>query len=360
MKKAHFLTIFAAVLLLAGCSANESSTGEQKIVNVTEVRQMEYETGFNYLGIVRAKDTKNYSFLSGGRLEEVYVKVGDQVMVGTPLAKLDTSSLEISINTARTNVNSLKSSVDTAKSALDATASLHAHGYISDKEWEAQNNQFVTLSGNYDMAVDSLKQAEKSLKESTLYADEDGVVMEVPYKAGEVIGSGYPAVILKSNQKVVTIGVSAEDIGEVDINSTVLIDTSIKGTVDSIDQYPDENTRTYPVDVIFESDQYMIGDMVDVQITTGKALGCFVPIQSLFNIDGLDFVYMVNGDGVVSRRQITREELREDMVRVEGVEPGMSIINDGLKNIKENDQVMISPSETTYENTESQNKDGES
>lgn len=356
MKRACWGVIVILPLLLSGCAEKEPAVSKGRVVNVTPVEEMEYETGYNYLGIVRARDTKNYSFLSGGKLEDVYVEEGEAVKAGGALAKLDTSSLEISINTARTNVNSLKASVAAAKSALDASAALHASGYISDKDWEAQNSQYITLSGNYEMAVDSLKQAEKNLRESTLYAQEDGIVMEVPYKKGEIIGSGYPAVVLKSNQKVVTVGVSAKDIASVNVSSEVMIDDTVKGSIDSISQYPDEKTRTYPVDVVFESEQYMIGDMVDVDIITGTSSGCFVPVQSIFNIDGLDFVYIVDENGIVSRRQITQEELKDDRVRVDGIELGMSVISDGLKNIKENDQVTVLPDES--EMTESE--EGES
>lgn len=360
MKKLCFWIIVISTFLLAGCSGKETSVPEKKLVKVTPVEVIEYETGYDYLGIVQAKDTKNYAFLSGGKLEEVYVKAGEAVKAGDPLAKLDSSSLEININTARTNVNSLKASVATAKSALDASAVLHASGYISDKDWEAQNSQYITLSGSYDMAVDSLKQAEKSLQEATIYAQEDGIVMEVPYKAGEIIASGYPAVILKSSQKVVTVGVSAEDISKVHMDSKVKIDDTVEGRIDSIDQYPDEKTRTYPVDVTFDSEQYMIGDMVDVRIITGKESGCFVPVQSIFNIDGLDYIYFVDESGIVSRQQITWQELKDDKVRVEGLEPGMSVVSDGLKNIKENDSVTIVEDEPETESSESGSKEGES
>ena len=341
MKKNCCYMMLSILVLLTGCSAQKTAAAEQKVVETVLVQQKEYDTGLDYLGIVRAKETKNYSFLSGGKLETMYVKEGDRVSAGDPLAKLDTSSLEISINTAKTSVNSLKNSVDTARSALDAAAALHASGDISDKEWESQSSQFVTLTGNYEIAEDSLKQAEKNLKESTIYAQEDGYVMEVPYKAGEVIGAGYPAAVLKSNQKVVTIGISVDDISLITPESRVVIDTWVNATVDSIGQYPDEGTRSYPVDLAFESDQYSIGDMVNVKVVTGKESGCFVPVQSIFNIDGLDYIYTVDEGGKVVRRQVTRGELQEDMVRVDGIKDGMTVINDGIKNIKENEIVAI-------------------
>lgn len=48
--------------------------------------------------------------------------------------------------------------------------------------------------------------------------------------------------------------------------------------------------------------------------------------------------------------------MKDDRVRVDGIELGMSVISDGLKNIKENDQVTVLPDES--EMTESE--EGES
>lgn len=360
MRKDFLIVMFIAMVFLAGCSDGNTMEKEQKTVNAVSVEVMEYDAGLDYLGIVRAKETKNYSFLSGGKLEAVYVKEGEEVAAGTPLAKLDTSILEITINTAKTNANSLKKSLETAKSTLDASAVLHSSGCIADKEWEAQESQYVTLAGNYEMALDKLKQAEKNLKDATIYADSDGYVMEVPYKEGEVVAAGYPVAVMKSSQKVVSIGVSTDDISKVSLMSAVKIDGKVNGRIDSIGQYPDENTRAYVVDVVFDSDEYVIGDMVDVHIITGKRNGCFVPVQSIFNIDGLDYVYVVDGNSLVSRKQVVKGELREDMVQVEGVEEGMTIIRDGIKNIKEQDIVAVaSPSSAIAENINTENRQNE-
>lgn len=340
MKKTNLIVILAFIILFVGCSNDNTVQTQSKNVNTSTVSIKEYDTGLDYLGIVRAKDTKNYAFLSGGKLEHIYVEAGEKIKAGDLLAQLDTSSLEISANTARINVNSLKNSLETAKSALDATEVLHDNGVIADKDWEAQESQYVMLEGNYEIAQNNLEQAEKQLIDSTIYADEDGYVMEVPYKEGEIIAAGYPVVIMKGSQKVISVGVSTDDIVKVTSTSAVKVDGKITANIDSIGQYPDEKTRAYTVDVVFESDKYEIGDMVEVQIITGKNSGCFVPVQSIFNIDGIDYVYVVNEEGIVSRKQITRGELCNDMVQVDGIVKGTVIIRDGVKNIKENDVVI--------------------
>ena len=341
MKKTNLIVLIFTILLV-GCSKDNTVQTQSKNVNTSTVSRKEYDTGLDYLGIVRAKDTKNYAFLSGGKLAHVYVEAGDEIKAGDLLAKLDTSSLEISANTAKINASSLKKSLQTAKSTLDATKVLHDSGVIADKDWEAQESQYVTLKGNYEIAQNNLEQAKKQLIDSTIYAEEDGYVMEVPHKEGEIIAAGYPVVTMKGSQKVISVGVSTDDIVKVSKTSTVKVDGKVTANIDSIGQYPDEKTRAYTVDVVFESDKYEIGDMVEVQIMTGKNSGCFVPVQSIFNIDGIDYVYVVNEEGIVSRKQITRGELCNDMVQADGIENGTVIIRDGVKNIKENDIVISS------------------
>jgi len=349
MRKGQIVIFSLACVILAGCSPENQADHPKKIVQTVPVTTGEYEEGPEYLGIVMAKETKNYAFLGGGKLETLYVKEGDSIRKGEPLAKLDTSSLELNIDTAKANVNSLQSALDTAKAALDASGVLYANGDISAMAWKSQNSEYEALKGNYKTAVNGLEQAEKNLKDSTLYADSDGYVMEIPFHEGEIIGAGYPAVVMKSDQKVVTIGVSADDISKVFKDSRVLIDGTVEASIDKIGQYPDEKIRAYPVDVAFDSDAYVIGDMVSVKIITEKRKGAFVPVQSLINIDGLDYVYIVNQNGLLSRRQVICGSFIQDMVQVEGLEPGAVVVSEGVKSVKENDQVVLADQEEEKE-----------
>ncbi len=52
-------------------------------------------------GIVKASDEINLGFKSTGRIEKIYVEVGDSVETGQSLAKLDTSQLVIQLNEAQ-------------------------------------------------------------------------------------------------------------------------------------------------------------------------------------------------------------------------------------------------------------------
>ncbi|GIW11149.1 MAG: hypothetical protein KatS3mg061_2206 [Dehalococcoidia bacterium] len=57
-------------------------------------------------GTVQANTTARLAFRSGGYLAEVYVRVGDSVKAGQPLAKLDTKDLEITLRQQQANLAS--------------------------------------------------------------------------------------------------------------------------------------------------------------------------------------------------------------------------------------------------------------
>jgi RND family efflux transporter MFP subunit len=356
--------IWAVILLLVGIGATVTLTSWQKeagietvppIVSVQSVTSERYDVGLDYVGVVKAKETKNYAFLTGGKIAVIYVEKGDHIHAGDRLASLETTSLELSRRSAQASLSNLDTSIKAAKISLDtlesATASyqkLYAAGAMSDKEWEAksaeyevQKASYENLLGNHEISQIQIDTLDKNINDSTLYADTDGYVMELPYHEDEVVGSGYPMVIAKSAEKIVTIGVSTEDYPKISKSSQVLINDTIKGTVDSIAAYPDEETRTYAVDLLFSSNAIALGETVNVKVLTGKETGCFVPIKSVFTIDGIDYVYVVDSKGKINKYQVVRGEISGNKVRVSNLTVNTKVVTENVENLKENELVTI-------------------
>ena len=117
----------------------------------------------------------------------------------------------------------------------------------------------------------------------------------------------------------------------------------------NISAFPDEETMLYPVDIAFNSDQIVAGDTVDVQIVTGEGKGTFIPLESTFNLDGIDYVFIVSGNDTkqdkINKHQVELNEIKEDQIRVTGLKPGMKVVVDGVKSLKENDFVTVKAKE---------------
>lgn len=349
-KNIIIIIIFLILILITGFTifnSNESDadTVISKNVSVQKVTAESYATSLDYRGIVQPYETKNYAFLLGGKIEKIYVEKGQQIKPGDILAKLDTETLELNSSTAAQNVQSLENSVRLSKSYLDAMESLYEQGAIASKELEAKQTEYQNLLNSYEMAKNSLSGAAEGIQNATLYSDMTGYVMELPFKEGEIAGAGYPVVIGKSEGIKVTVGVSVDDYAKISTESAVLINGNIEGKINSISAFPDEETMLYIVDVLFDSNEIVIGETVDVQIITGMGEGCFIPIESVFNLDGIDYVYTVSEDEAknmkVNKQQVTLHEIKDSNIRITGLKAGAQVVTAGVKSLKENDIVNI-------------------
>ncbi len=498
-ESAIFIAAAVAVCSLCGCG-KESVKDEGKLVTSSQVANDYYDVKLDYQGLVRSKDTRNYSFMTGGKVEAVYVEEGQFVHSGDVLAQLDAVELENgaaqsannriisqnnlnkteasyltnitnaeinmrtlqtsiaaidanisayqgSIAAAETGVDALRGTVDTdrtqidalqqnidafeskltstrsavdlAKTNLDRIQELYDKGAVSKSELENMQTQYDDAEASYQQAVAqqatnksnldklvaghdanlaqidannaqigsmyaqlstlnsqrtqaanqlqtaqtelsnlkssmqsdvgsqkaaeriselSAEQAQRAVDNATLVADGDGYVMAVNSKAGEMTGSGVPAVIVKSDTKVVSVGVSIDDYSKLGSVSEVHINGDIQGKIDNIAQYPDEGTRTYTVEITFSDRTLAMGEIVDVELVTEVAEGVFIPIDSIINIDGLDYVYVVNDDDTVTRTQVELGEVKDTTVQVLNL-TDERIVTSGIKALNDNDKV---------------------
>ena len=85
--------LLASVFTLSACGKKDTGVNA-KLVTAEQTISDTYDVKLNYQGMVKSKETKNYSFLSGGKLEKVYVKEGELVRKGYTLAQLDAVELK--------------------------------------------------------------------------------------------------------------------------------------------------------------------------------------------------------------------------------------------------------------------------
>lgn len=372
MKKrvtAIFLIVGCLSAMLSGCGTTESTPASTKTVSIVQVESQSYDVGINYTGIVQPKETNNHAFLTGGKIETIYVEKGDYVSAGDPLAKLDTTQLELSAsmsangaeiarNTISTLEESLKASqlaLETAQLNLERCQALYEIGAAALVEVENMQLQLASQQATHIQLQNELanaqasvensdltqQQALQSLADATLTSDRDGIVMDLLFQEGEVVGAGYPVVITKSEELMVKVGLSVEDYSRISKDCRVSINGTIEGTIDTIASYPDPDTRVYAVEIIFSDPELSAGDTVDVTIFTGQETGFSIPVESIFQVDGLDYVYVVNEENRVNRKQVILGQLDGSNVRVDGLEEDMRIITAGAKLINENDIVSI-------------------
>ncbi len=179
---------------------------------------------------------------------------------------------------------------------------------------------------------------------ATIYASIDGVISEVINRAGDVIGAGYPVLILRSSEQIVQVGVTDVDLVRIEkfgnpVISINLDEKIFEAKLEDINKIPDESSRTYTVTVALDNkSDYLIGKLGKVSFELARINGIWLPINHVQN-DGEDYVYIVNSENRVERRNLILKQINNDMVRVEGLEDGNRVITIGNSIVKEGQQV---------------------
>ena len=266
---------------ITGCTQEDPIAAVEKVrqVSVVTVEDEAFRETIRYNGFITANQIIPLSFTQNGKVKDIKVEEGQKVKMGDVLVTLE------------------------------------------------------PLSAKADPA-------------GTLYASMDGVVAEVVNKSGDLIGAGYPVVVLRTEEQVIKVGVTEEDVQRIDKfgNPVVTIDIdgkSVNATLTDINRIPDESSRTYTLTVSLDSEdekQHLIGQLVTVSFELARMNGIWLPISHVQN-DGEDYVYIVNAENRVERRNLKLNELNNDLIRVEGLDEGDRVITVGNSFVKEGQEV---------------------
>jgi RND family efflux transporter MFP subunit len=335
--------------LATGCSRGDdgltASANTEQVVQVRTIeKQMKYET-LDETGIVSAKDIVPYSLKLGGILKDVYVEIGDSVFAGQLLAEADNSDAEIGVQSASEMVAAAQLDYEKAVAArdyyqnlYDQTETLYNSGAVSKKDLDDLGLQLELSQKDVDQANKVLNQARLDSVYKNSQADDfsivsglDGTVVDVLHKSGEIVGAGYPVVIVSGNEQMVSIYLTQEEMERLEASDAPVIqmtigDETVEGTLDAISHIPDEMTRTYRVDIAISGDKnYLLGALCDVSFQIHAIDGFWVPIAYIKNDNGA-FVYVVNNEGRIEVKSVTLHEISGESVRVEGLAEGDQIV----------------------------------
>ncbi len=195
--KKRWLILFpmAAVIVILIILSGGKKTEEYSTVEVVSgpLVQTVSETG-----TVKPVQELSLNFLSAGRISNIYVKIGDEVASGTPLAALDSASLAIKRSEAEAGLRIAEASL----SKIIAGASLETVAVSRSEIEQAQANESAArtdLEKIKKTVAENIVQAEKTLR------DLESTALSTPTPQEQAVVSATTALenTKKSNQKLV-------------------------------------------------------------------------------------------------------------------------------------------------------------
>jgi RND family efflux transporter MFP subunit len=344
---AKILMLLATVAVVAtGCNKKDENTtqnAEKKVQQVTlaQVTTEDVDQLYEYTAVVQAEATNNIAPTIAGRIDAIYVEVGDMVKKGQKLVSMDA-----------TNEANLKTQLDNMETSFKRIDELYKAGGISKSDWDAQKAQLDVLRSNY----------QNTIVNTTLTSPLNGVVTLRNYDSGDIY-AGNPILQVQQISPVkILINVSESQYKQVKLGMTAKVkievfeDEEFTGKVTLLYPTIDTRTHTFPVEITLANANAKIrpGMYAHVTMNYGTAQHVVIPDQCIIKQQGSGdrYVYVYH-DGKVSYQKVTLgRRMGERYELISGVESGSFVVTTGQTKLNNGMSVKVKNPEVLSEQVE--------
>ncbi len=339
------IMLLALVAITAvGCNKKEETKTEvkqEKIQKVTlaQVVTEDVEQLYEYTAVVEPEATNNIAPTIAGRIEKIYVEVGDMVSQGQKLVTMDA-----------TNLSNLKTQLDNMEVTFKRIDELYKAGGVSKSDWDAQKTQLDVLRTNY----------QNTLINTTLTSPLSGIITMRNYDSGDIYAGNpilqvqqiTPVKILinvsESQYKSVKLGMSAK------VKIDIYEDEEFTGKVTLLYPTIDSRTHTFPVEITLANANKKIrpGMYAHVTMNYGTMQHVVVPDNCIIKQQGSGDRYVyVYKDGKVSYKKVELGRRMNDRYElISGVESGEYVVTTGYTKLRDGVAVEVKNAEVLKSN----------
>jgi efflux transporter, RND family, MFP subunit len=207
---------------------------EDTITYITQpVRRQNVEKVVNATGEVKAVDLVTVGAQVSGKIEKLYVSIGQTVKMGDMIAEIDSTTQQNDVDIAKAKMSSYQAQLKAAKTSLKIAKKQYQRMQSLKKQNAASTEDLENAEDGYESSMSKVAEIEASLKETEISlstaeinlgytkitAPLDGTIVSVPVKVGQTINAAMdtPTIvqIADLNQMEIYIEISEGDIGNI-------------------------------------------------------------------------------------------------------------------------------------------------
>ncbi len=271
-----------------------------------------------------------------GTVEHIYVKMGDPVKKGDPLAAIRSPD----VSDAYSSYLSVLAQVKQAERIYNLNKQLFELGAITKNDLinsEASYEQVkAVLEGNKrKLEIYGVNQERGFTDEHLIKSPMSGSVVDIPAHVGDRVDTANPLMIVADPSKVVVVAniydteISYVHRGkEVTFTTDVSPSTPFKGVVTYVSDTSDPDSKTIKTYIriggstpVFKQNMFL-----KMRILNGKRVYPVVPKTALLYKDGKFTVYISIGGKYEPREVKTAFEVSDKLIAVEGLKDGDEIV----------------------------------
>lgn len=339
----------------AGCSEQQAAQTPPKPppvpVRVAPVERQDVRRSVTLVGTVEPWKRSTVASDLAGRVVAFPVKAGREVKRGDLLARLDTDTLMIQLESAMASRAEWVVRHDQAKLDLERIKALFEKEAVTRKERDDAISEELALRRRLSQLDAEIRRVRDRIKKSRIVAPFDGWIIEEHTEIGQWVEEGGPVVEMVDLSRL-QVGVPVPErfvpfVRRGDPVTAVfdgLPGFKAAGTVYSIVAQADRAARTFPVKMEIPNSDFVIkgGMVARVTLTVGETYEALVvPKDALVLKGGNQFLFLVQ-NGVVVQKQVKPGIHTDGLVEVSGeLEAGMDVVTQGNERLLPGQAVRI-------------------
>lgn len=278
---------------------------------------------------------------------------GQRVSEGMQLGRIDDSSINDQVISAKSMVTQAQVAVDQANREMQRSTTLLAAGAIAARDKEAAERALIGAQAQLADAKARVSMAEKNARNTIIRAPFSGIVSERNVSAGDVVSPGTALfTIVDPASLQLEASVPADAIGSIRVGSPVRFsvngypDKEFLGKITRINPTADPTTRQVKIyaSVPNTSGRLVGGLFANGSVSTDTRVGLMVPDKAVDQSGVTPFVIRVKG-GKVEKVDVSvglHDVATETMEITKGVVAGDTLLLGAAQGISVGTQVKVS------------------
>lgn len=165
-----------ALLFLVACSEEKVHEKSAKPVSTTVLSTTKNYVSRTISGLVQPSDTTELSFEVPGKLEDVYLELGEKITKGQHLAKLEQINYRLAVEERKGQLSEAKSRLLEAERDFKRKRDLVKDGAVSRSQFDIAKSLFETAKDQVNISEARLAMAQEDLSDTILVAPYDGTI----------------------------------------------------------------------------------------------------------------------------------------------------------------------------------------
>ncbi|WP_202739638.1 efflux RND transporter periplasmic adaptor subunit [Acinetobacter sp. 'aerobic (ED)'] len=331
---------------------NADTTAQKAALTVTVVspQQQNWKQTFTANGNIAAwQEVVIGSELSGQRLTQVNVNVGDEVRRGQVLAEINSDTIRADLAAAKASYAEAQAVLADAMTNNRRIQQLKNTGAISAQEATQYQTSQSTAQAKLDAAKAQIESNQLRLAQTRVVSPDNGVISARTATVGSLAQTGQELFrLIRDHRLEWRAEVTTSDLYKLKQGMTAHIispdpaQPAVTGKVRMIAPVIDPQTRYGLVYVDIPTTQAVrMGMFVKGEFDLGQKAALTVPQTALLLRDGFSYVFIVNDNNRVTQQKVSVGRRLGDRVEILDLAPNVKVVSSGTGFLADGDLVSI-------------------